>query len=193
MSQHRNNKDSSLPSSGSPRYNLSMLQLSGMLLNRPVLSLRTGAPVGTTLAPIINPNSLKIEGFYCQEQKSRKHLILLSQDIREVLNQGLVVNDHDALTDPEELVRLKDTLRINFEMLGKLVVSDDKRLGKVSDYAVDIQSMYIQKIYVSQSLFKNFSGGSLSVDRSQIIEITDKRIVVNDTTQKVPVGARAVA
>ena len=164
-----------------------------MLLNRPVLSLRTGAPVGQTLSPIINPNNLKIEGFYCQENSTRKHLILLSQDIREVLSQGMVVNDQDALTDPDELVRLKDTLKLNFDLIGKVVVSNNQRLGKVSDYATDIQSMYVQKIYVSQSLFKNFSGGNLGIDRSQILEITDKRIVVSDTSSKVPAGAGAVA
>ncbi len=170
-----------------------MLQLSGMLINRPVLSLRTGTPIGATLSAIINPNNLKIEGFYCQENSSRKTLILLSQDIREILVQGIVVNDLDALTEPDELVRLKEILKLDFVLIGKLVVTEKERIGKVSDYAVDIDSMFIQKLYVSQSVFKSLSGGNLGVDRSQIIEITDKRIVINDLLQKVPVGARAVA
>ena len=170
-----------------------MLQLSGMLLNRPVLSLRTSSPIAVTQTPIINPNNLKIEGFYCQEPRNRARRILLTQDIREVLAQGMVVNDLDALSDPDELVRLKGTLKLNFELIGKVVVSGDRRVGKVSDYATDIDSMYIQKIYVTQSLFKSFAGGNLGIDRSQIIEITDKRIVVSDLSQKVPVGARAVA
>jgi sporulation protein YlmC with PRC-barrel domain len=176
-----------------PRYNSGMLQLSGMLINRPVLSLRTGTPIGTTLSPIINPNNLKIEGFYCQENSTRKTLVLLSQDIREILVQGIVVNDLDALTEPEELIRLKDILKVNFELLGKVVITGKERVGKVGDYAVDIDSMFIQKLYVSQSVFKSFSGGNLGIDRSQIIEITDKRIVIHDLAQKVPIGVRAVA
>jgi len=170
-----------------------MLQLSGMFISQPILSLRTGTPIGTTLSAIINPNNLKIEGFFCQENSTRKQLILLAQDIREILSQGVVVNDLDALTDPEELIRLKDILKVNFQLIGKIVVTEKERLGKVSDYAVDIDSMFIQKLYVAQSVFKNFRGGNIGVERSQILEITDRRIVINDLSQKVPIRARALA
>ncbi|HJQ08373.1 MAG TPA: hypothetical protein VJ836_02710 [Candidatus Saccharimonadales bacterium] len=171
-----------------------MLQLSGMLINRPVLSLRTGTQIATTLGPIINPNNLKIEGFYCQDFDSRRQLVLLSQDIRDLLPQGMAVNDQDVLTEPEELVRLKDIMALNFDLLGKQVVTSSKnKIGKVGDYAAETQSLYIQKLYVTQSLFKSFSGGNLGIDRSQIIEITDKKIVVGDLTHKVPASARAVA
>ena len=38
--------------------------------------------------------------------------------------------------------------------------------------------MFIQKIYASQSLVKSFAGGNLSIDRSQIVEVTNKRVVI---------------
>lgn len=171
-----------------------MLQLSNSLLNKPVLSLRTGTVVATATTPIINPNNLKIEGFYCTDQFSRTPLVLLYQDIRDLIQQGYVVNDHDVLVDPSELVRLKDLIALNFELLGKQVVTTDKKkLGKVSDYATEVTTMYIQKLYVSQSVFKSFTGGSLSVDRTQITEITSKRIIINDISGKVPARANAVA
>lgn len=158
-----------------------MLQLSGSLLNRPVMSLRTGGQIATTLAAIINPNNLKIEGFYCQDATNKQRQVLLYQDIRDVVKQGIVVNDHDVLSDPAELVRLKDVMALNFELLGKPVVTVSKdKVGKVSDYAVEIETMFVQKLYVAQSLLKSFSGGSLSVDRTQIIEITNRKIVVGD-------------
>lgn len=178
---------------GKARYTRGMLQLSGMLINRPVLSLRTGTQVATTLAPIINPNNLKIEGFYCQDT-SRKQLILVSQDIRDVLPQGVVVNDQDVLVAPEELVRLKEVLSINFDLPGKQVVTaSGQKLGKVNDYSTETESMFIKKLYVTQSLFKNFSGGNLGIDRTQIVEITDKKIVVNDLHVKIPAHAQAMA
>ena len=78
-----------------------MLQLSQLLLNRPILSLRASATIGHTLTPIINPNNLKIEGFYCRDRFDKKtDKVLLYQDIREILPQGIIVNDRDALTDP---------------------------------------------------------------------------------------------
>ena len=169
-----------------------MLQLSTSLLNKKVLSLRTGTAVATVTAPIINPNNLKIEGFYCQDSFSKDILVLLYQDIRDILADGYVVNDHDVLADPEELVRLKDILDLDFALVGKQVVTTSKeKIGKVSDYATETQTMFVQKIYVSQSILKSLTGGSLSIDRTQIQEITPRRIIVNDIYKKAPAAAPA--
>lgn len=171
-----------------------MLQLSASLINKSVLSLRTGTPVAKILGPIINPNNLKIEGFYCQDSFNKKQLILLYQDIRDVLPEGYVVNDHDTLAEPEELVRLKEILNMRFGVTGKSVITTDKqKVGKVSDYAAETETMFIQKLYVSQSIFKNFTGGSLSIDRSQIQEVTPHRIIISELIEKTPAAAAAPA
>lgn len=94
-----------------------MLQLSGTILDKQILSLRTGSAIADVLMPIINPNNLKIEGFYCQDSIEKAQLILLYQDIRDILPQGIVVDDHDVLADPEDLVRLKEILDLNFELI----------------------------------------------------------------------------
>jgi sporulation protein YlmC with PRC-barrel domain len=162
-----------------------MLQLSNTILNKAVLSLRTNAPVAKITSAIINPDNLKIEGFFCEDHYSKRQLVLLSQDIRDVMGKGYVINDHEVLSEPEELVRLKKTLQINFTLIGKHVETIDKvKVGKVSDYAADTKTMYIQKIYVAQSILKSFTGGSLSIDRNQINEITPKRIIINELTKR---------
>jgi sporulation protein YlmC with PRC-barrel domain len=169
-----------------------MLKLSNTLLNKPVLSLRTGTPIATIVAPIINPNSLKIEGFYCDDRFNKARLVLLYQDIREMLPQGFIVNDHDVLTEPDELVRLKDVLELNFNLIGKQVETINKeKIGKVTDYATETETMFVQKIYVSQSILKSLSGGSLSIDRTQINEITPRRIIINELLKTAPVSAPA--
>jgi sporulation protein YlmC with PRC-barrel domain len=169
-----------------------MLQLSASLLNKSVLSLRTGGIIATITGPIINPDNLKIEGFYCQDRFDKRTLVLLYQDIRDTLLKGYVVNDHETLVEPDDLVRLKKVMDLNFEMLGKQVVTISKqKVGKVSDYATETETMYVQKIYVAQSVFKNLSGGSLSIDRTQINEITPKKIIINDLMKNVPTPAPA--
>lgn len=161
-----------------------MLQLSGSLVNRPVLSLRTGGKVAVTGQPIINPNNLKIEGFYCEDLVNRGTIILLEQDIREIITQGLVINDYDVLSHADELIRLRDLIALHFDVMGKQVVSDTKRsLGKVNDYSADSQTLFIQKLYVVQSMFKSFSSTQLGIDRNQIIEITNKHIIVQEPLQ----------
>lgn len=172
-----------------------MLQLSGSLLNSPVLSLQTGGVVATTVGAIINPNNLKIEGFYCSDAFDRKKMvILLYQDIRDIIVQGFVVNDRGVLADPDELVRLKDVISLRFDVLGKQVITTNKdKIGKVIDFAAETTTMYIQKLYLSQSLLKNITGGNLGIDRTQIVEITDKQIIVQDLSGRVPARAGAVA
>jgi sporulation protein YlmC with PRC-barrel domain len=127
-----------------------MLQLSATLLNKPVMSLRTGSQIATVYAPIINPDNLSIVGFYCKDHFSNKTLVLVYQDIRELLSKGYIVNDHDSLSEPGDLIRLKDIIDLNFNLIGKPVVTVNKnRVGKVNDYAVEVETMYIQKIYVT--------------------------------------------
>lgn len=158
------------------------------------MSLRTGQPVATAVEPIINPNNLKIEGFYCTDRFSKDELILLYQDIRDIISQGFVVDDHDVLVEPDELVRLKDIMQIGFTLIGKPVETIHKeRIGKVGDYATEMETMYIQKLYVTQNMFKSFTGGNLGVDRSQINEITDKKIIINELLKGTPAAAGVTA
>jgi uncharacterized protein YrrD len=169
-----------------------MLQLSKSFINRPVMSLRTGAQVALATMPIINPNNLKIEGFYCQDRFSKSKLILLEKDIRDIISQGIVINDHDVLSEQGELIRLRDVLEIDFQLMGKPVFTVNKhRLGKVNDYAVDTSTMYVHKLYIGPPLIKAFSGGQLSVDRTQIVEITHRKIVVQEPLQPTKVTAAA--
>ena len=158
------------------------------------MSLRTGQAIASVSAAIFNPNNLKIEGFYCQDRFDKRELILLYQDIREVLPMGYVVNDHEVLVEPDELVRLKTVLELNYELIGKPVQTLSKhKVGKVSDFATETETMYVQKLYVSQSIFKSLTGGSLSIDRTQINEITPKRIIINELAKTAPAPMPAAA
>lgn len=167
-----------------------MLKLSGAMTTINVMSLRTGGRVGTTAQIIINPNNLKIEGWYVDDKFSGERLILLANDVRDIVSQGIAINDHEVLSDPDDLVRLKPILEINFELIGKKVRSESgKNYGKVSDFAIETSSLIIKKIYASQSIVKSLSGGNLSIDRTQILEITNTTIIIDDPTvkDKVPV------
>ena len=173
-------------------YNIDMLQLANSLNDLPVMSLRTGGMVAKAERPIINPNNLKIEGWYCRDHFSKKQLILLTKDIRDIVPQGLAVDDYDVLSSPEDLIRIKEILDLDFQLITISVVTNNRRkLGKVSDFAANMSSFYIQKLYISQPVYRTLSGGQLSIDRSQIVEISPSRIIVRDVEEKVnsPVAA----
>ena len=173
-----------------------MLRLSTTYINRSILSLRTGGQIGVAREPVINPNNLKIEGWYSENAFEKGEYILPVQEIRDLIAKGLVVNDHDALTHPDDLVRLQNVIEVKFELIGKNVVTENnKKLGKIIDYAVNDENYYIQKLYVNPSLLRGLTQEQLLIDRSQIVEITDKKIIVSDPTEKTlstnPLGAEA--
>jgi len=163
-----------------------MLQLSNNITNVPVMSLRTGGKIATATMPIINPHNLRVEGWFCEDVFSKDTLVLLAQDVRDFVPQGIAVNDHDVLSDPEELVRLQEILSLNFNLLGKSVVTNHKRrIGKVADYALETTTLVIQKLYVSRPVYRSISDGQLSIDHSQILEINDKKIIIKEADVKV--------
>ncbi|SRR5581483_5598856 len=171
-----------------------MLQLGSNLLGKPVLSLRTGGPVAWVAAPIINPTRLNVEGFYVTDSVDHSRLILLYQDIRELSPQGYIVDDHDVLAQPADLVRLQNVLNFNFELLNKPIETvDHEKIGKVGDYAVETTTMYVQKLYASRSIWKSLTSGSLSIDRTQIVEVTNKRIIINNPLRGIPSAVTATA
>ena len=146
--------------------------------------MRLGGPIAMAKQPVINPHNLKIIGWWCQAPGAAQPLVLLAENIREFTPAGLAVNDDDALSAPDELVRHREILGIEFQLIDKTVKTKRQKLGKVSDYSYN-EGLFIQKLYVARSLTKVFaSTDTLIIDRTQILGITDQYILVRDTEIK---------
>jgi len=167
-----------------------MMMLSKSLLNQPVVSLRDGSRIATAEEPIINPHNLKIMGWWCKSAGGQG-LVLLADDVRDVTPSGLAVNDEEALSSPDDLVRHKEILEIKFQLMDKTVRTKRQKLGKVSDYSYN-DGMFVQKLYVSKPLRKVFTTeDTLIIDRTQILEVTDHYILVRDS--EIQVGSEEFA
>ena len=152
-------------------------------MNQPVMSLRSGGQIAVAQTPIINPHNLKILGWWCGDSGGQK-MVLLAEDVREVLPDGLAVNDEAALSEPADLVRHKEVLDINFDLIDKPVRTKRQKLGRVSDFSYN-DGLFVQKLYVARPLRKVFiAEDTLVIDRQQILEVTDKYILVRDTEIK---------
>lgn len=168
-----------------------MLKLSASLNNQPVISLRLGGRVATAIEPIINPHNLKILGWWCRAPGRSVSLVLLAEDVREMTAGGLTVNDDEALSLPDDLVRHKEILDIDFKLIEKTVKTKRHKLGKVEDYSYN-DGMFVQKLYVGRSLVKVLTPEpTLLIDRTQIVEVTDNYILVKDP--EVEVGNEELA
>jgi hypothetical protein len=157
--------------------------MSGSLLNIPVISLRIGKSIAVATYPILNPHNLKIIGWWCKEPGNGTS-VLLTDDVRENTQQGLAVNDEENLSPPEDLVRLKEILDTNFQLIDKMVRTKRQKIGKVHDYSYN-DGMFVQKLYVARPLMKVFAAeDTVIIDRTQILEVTDHHILVRDTDIK---------
>ena len=158
-----------------------MLLLGSSFETIPILSLRNGLSVGRVIGHLVNPHKLRVDALWCKIGSFKEPYLLLPQDIREVTPKGIIVNDRDVIVLPEDVVKLKDIIELNYEILGKKVVSGRLPLGKACDYAIDQTSFLVQKIYVTPSIWGRIKEARLTIDRSQIIEVSHTYIKVKDT------------
>ena len=174
-----------------------MLYLSTKLTSLPLLSIRSSGRIGTVIGPIINPHNLHLDGFYCQAMHSTSKLILLDMHIRDLSNHGIIIDDHRDLSEPGDLIRLKPIIDLGFKLVDKPVVSNKKKIGKVTEYAIDKESLFIQKLYVQPPVWQSINQHSLTFDRNSVIEVTDTQIVVSGPevteTQKKTIGVPKIA
>ena len=153
-----------------------MLYLSTKLQNIPLLSIRSGGRIGTVIGPIINPHNLHIDGFYCQIVQVQEPVILLDINVRDITGKGIIIDDHVDLSTPDELVRLKSVIDLRFTIEDKQALVNKKKIGKVIEYAIDVKSLFIQKLYVQPPVWSSFKQERLTFDRVSIIEVTDSYI-----------------
>lgn len=161
-----------------------MLMPINRLIEAPIMSLQTGTPLAKTLSVIVDPRQLKIAALRVQGNRlSHSQSVLHPEDIREISDIGLIVDGDDSLMPLDDLVRLKEIIDFNFELLG-IRVEDEKGhlLGHVKDFALDADSFFIQQLYTKPSLLKSIVSTGLTINRSQILSINNKRIVVKDQT-----------
>lgn len=154
------------------------------LLDTPIMSLQTGMPLAKTLSVIIDPRKLQIVALRVQGNRlSHTESVLHTEDVREISDIGLIVDGDDSLMPLDDLVRLKEIIGFNFELLG-IRVEDEKgrMLGKVSDFAIDPESFFVQQLYTKPSILKSIVSTGLTINRTQIASINNQRIVVKDPT-----------
>lgn len=160
-----------------------MLVERSRLLGLDIYNLQTGDKVGHVGQDIIDPYKLKIAAFTV-EKAGISPAVLLSQDIRECSDQGIVVNGASDIVSPEGMPRLQEVIDYDFKLFKIRVYDDQKNyLGQVVNYTVASDNFDIMQIIVQPSLFSRGHGGRLRIHREQVIEIDNRRIIVKAPTK----------
>lgn len=155
-------------------------------INVPILSLQTGSELAKTSGVIIDPRKLKIVALRVSGNRlDHSESVLHPEDIREISDIGIIIDSSDQLMSTDGLVRLQEIIDFGFVLEG-VHVEDDQRhkLGTVKDYAIDPDSFMVQQLYVQPSLVRSLSVTILTIHRSQVISIDNRKIIVKSPTVK---------
>ena len=173
-----------------------MLINGSSLIDCPVLSLHVGGEIARVTELIMNPNNLKLIAFRVEGPLIRDEVgdILPIESVREFSTHGAIVDSIDEFIDGEEVVRVRDILKLNFSLNGLKVITKKKvKLGKVSDYILDTTSWQVHQIIVQRPLMKSFLDPELIIPRQKIIEVNDYEVIIKDETEKSSKKAPAAA
>lgn len=170
-----------------------MLFTGSQLLNTPVMSLQTGRELARLEKAIVNPHNLTIIAYHVEGQHlDANPMFLRIADIREIGSLGIIIDSNDEFIEPDDIITDKAIYDLEFVLEGKHVVDENStKIGKVTDYVVDIDSFVIQQLNVKRPLLKSFSDDELLVHRAQIIEVNDTTIIIRSGKVEEPAAVKA--
>lgn len=151
------------------------------------MGLQTGTKLAQTALPIIDPANLKIIAYQVEGPLLNENPSLIRiADVRELSDIGMIVDSSDEFIGIKDVIKVQEIYNLGFRLVGLRVVDESgRKLGKVHDYTVDSSSFIIQQLTVKQhGILKNLTDTSLSIHRSQIVEINNTTIVVRTGTVK---------
>lgn len=162
-----------------------MIVLGSKLIDTPVMGLQTGSELARTEYPIIDPATLRIHAYMLKGHLlTDNDTMLVMEDVREIGDIGMIVDSNDVFVAPDDVVKIKKIFDLKFTLVGQTVKDERKRkLGKVTDYTVDISSFTVQQLVVKRPLLQSFNDTELVIHRSQIIEISNDGIVVHSESK----------
>ena len=159
-----------------------MLVYNSKLIGTPILSVQASGPIGSVGEPIIDPNSLKILAFrIAGPLVSGPENLLDINSIREYSNLGMVIDSIDELISADDVVKISKVLELNFSLIDlKVETKKGSKLGKVIDFTLSSEDFVVKQLIVKRPLMKSFTDSELVIPRSEIVEITDYKIIVKD-------------
>lgn len=160
-----------------------MLVNNTRLINTPVYSVQTGAPIGFVSNPIVDPDSLKIIAFQLGGPLVNQSpaSILDVTSIREYSDIGMIIDDIDELVAPDDIIKIQEVLALNFDLVNlKVKTRKGSKLGRIIDFTVTPEDFVIQQIIVQRPAIKALVDPELVISRKEIVEITDYEVIVKD-------------
>lgn len=159
-----------------------MLVYASRLIGTPIISVQAAGEIAVISDIFIDPDGFKIIAFrVVGATPSRTQDILPVKSIREFSTSGIVIDSVDELVEPSDVIAIQKVIDLHFFLPGlKVETRRGTKLGRVLDFTVTDNDFYVQQIIVKRPLAKSFLDPELTVPRSEIVELTDYKIIVKD-------------
>ena len=153
------------------------------LIGTPILSIQAGGAIATIKSAIVDPNDLKILGFYLEGPllDHADTTILDVRSIREYSQLGMVIDNIEELVAPDDVIKIQKVLELNFDLINlKVKTKKGTKLGHLIDYTITSEDFIVQQIIVKRPLVKALVDPELTISRKEIVEITDYEVIIKD-------------
>ena len=159
-----------------------MLVMNSRLIGAPILSVQAGGPIGRIVDAIVDPDNLSVIAFHVDGPPINKQQNILDvRSVREYSSYGFVIDDIDELVSPDDVIKINNILKLNFNLISlKVETKKGSKLGKVQDFTLTSEDFIIQQIIVKRPMIKSLNDPELTIPRSEIVEITDYKIIVKE-------------
>ena len=158
-----------------------MLIQGSRLIDIPVISMDSNTLLSQTVNPIINPYSLEILAYeVIGNMIGIKPCFIDINDIIRINSDGFIIHSKESLISKDKNADIEKYYDLKFGLIGmKAIDQNNHKLGKIIDFTIESNSFIIQQINIKRPLIKSLGDTELLINRKQIIEITDKIIVVS--------------
>ena len=164
-----------------------MLISNEKLSNTPILSIQAGGMIARAGEPIIDPDELKIVGFRTIGPMSKSDANILDvKSIREFSNYGMVIDSADEFVNGEDVIKIRNALELGFNLIGLKVESrKGSKLGKIIGFNCSEGDFMVQQFIVQRPAFKALMDPELLIPRSEVVEVTDTKLIVRDEEKRI--------
>ena len=171
-----------------------MLVTGSRLIGTPILSMQSAGPIGYIKDLIVDPDNLKTVAFHIAGPLVNGSANVLDcKSIREYSQFGCVIYSIDELVEKDDIVKIGKIIDLNFNLVGlKVETKKGSKLGKVSDYTLTAGDFIVQQLIVKRPIAKSLIDPELTIPKSEIVEITDYKIIVRDEEKTIKKKAETV-
>ena len=158
-----------------------MIYLASACIGYQITSIASLNNVGQIRGILIDPNRFSVAGFWIEEyQRRHKQLpILLSQSLRQIHNRRVFINDEQDFNTLQDLPRLKEVFKIDYQIPGKKIISTDSEyLGRAEDFSFSDEDFKIIHLIVKPPLPQRLRTTRRQFGRNQIEKVRTQSIEV---------------